>query len=273
MNSGTGGVKGRRVLVTGASRGIGLATARLLRQRGAVVTGVSRTLPPQLSSSAKNNKNTSDEDLPIFHHYVVADLSTPEGAAAAVVEAAARNDDRIDILVVNHGFGSAEETSLEKTDVEVFQRSMATNVEGPFYLTRLVLPYMIRHGYGRCVYVSSTAATTEGAERHSVGYNTSKSALLGLMHSVCQDGAEHGITANAVLPGWVQTEMAERSAAAEAHARGCSVEDIWTERAAIYPAKRVVAPEEVAHAIVFLASEESSGISGESIRVALGCPI
>lgn len=80
------------------------------------------------------------------------------------------------------------------------------------------------------------------------------------------------MTSNAVLPGWVRTEMAERSAMAEAKERGVTAEEIWKERAALYPAKRVVEIDEVAHTILFLASEESSGVSGESIRVALACP-
>ncbi len=90
------------------------------------------------------------------------------------------------------------------------------------------------------------------------------------MRSAATDGGAHGITANAVLPGWVRTEMAERSALAEAQQRGITTDQVWQERAALYPPKRVATPEEVAHMIAFLASEESSGVSGESIRVALG---
>lgn len=70
----------------------------------------------------------------------------------------------------------------------------------------------------------------------------------------------------------IATEMAERSAQVEAKDRHITKEKVWEERAALYPPKRVVTPEEVAHTIVFLASEESSGVSGESIRVSLGCP-
>jgi NAD(P)-dependent dehydrogenase (short-subunit alcohol dehydrogenase family) len=90
------------------------------------------------------------------------------------------------------------------------------------------------------------------------------------MRSVATDGGAHGITANAVLPGWVRTEMAERSARVEASERGISTDRVWQERAALYRAGRVATPQEVAEMIAFLASEESSGVSGESIRVALG---
>jgi NAD(P)-dependent dehydrogenase (short-subunit alcohol dehydrogenase family) len=87
---------------------------------------------------------------------------------------------------------------------------------------------------------------------------------------VAQDAGPHNVTANAVLPGWVRTAMAERSAEAEAHKRGVTVEAIWAERGKLYPPGRVVTPREVAEVIAFLASEESSGVSGEAITVALG---
>jgi NAD(P)-dependent dehydrogenase (short-subunit alcohol dehydrogenase family) len=90
------------------------------------------------------------------------------------------------------------------------------------------------------------------------------------MRSVAQDGGLHGITSNAVLPGWVRTEMAENSAVEEARQRGISPDEVWAERDEMYPPRRVVTPREVAEVIAFLASEESSGVSGEAITVALG---
>jgi NAD(P)-dependent dehydrogenase (short-subunit alcohol dehydrogenase family) len=127
---------------------------------------------------------------------------------------------------------------------------------------------MVERKYGRLVYTSSTAGQV--AEYASSAYNSSKHGLLGLMRSVAQDAGPYNVTSNAVLPGWVRTDMAERSAEAEARQRGVSVEEIWTERGQLYPPGRVVTPREVAEAIAFLASEESSGINGEAITVALG---
>ena len=130
------------------------------------------------------------------------------------------------------------------------------------------MPGMIERQYGRMVYTSSTSALV--AEHAGSAYNSSKAGLLGLMRSVAKDGGAYGITSNAVLPGWVRTEMAERSARQEASDRGITAEQVWEERAALYPAGRVATPEEVAAMIAFLASEESSGVSGEAISVALG---
>jgi NAD(P)-dependent dehydrogenase (short-subunit alcohol dehydrogenase family) len=90
------------------------------------------------------------------------------------------------------------------------------------------------------------------------------------MRSVAVDGGAYGITSNAVLPGWVRTEMAEKSAIQEGKDRGMTTEQVWEERNAMYPPGRVVTVDEVAETIAFLASEESSGISGEAIKISLG---
>ena len=145
---------------------------------------------------------------------------------------------------------------------------MRINLDGPFHLSRLVLPGMIERQFGRVVYTSSTAGLI--AEPAGCAYNASKHGLLGLMRSVAVDGGAYGVTSNAVLPGWVRTEMAERSARHEAEDRGITADQVWEERAALYPPGRVATPREVAEMIAFLASEESSGVSGEAIRVALG---
>lgn len=246
------GVEGRIALVTGAGRGIGLAAARLLAARGAQVMCVARSEPELLATG-----------LP----YSVADLGTRDGCEKAVADAE-KTLGPVDILVCNHGVGSAFDRVVWEQDPAAWERTMRINLEGPFHLSQRVLKGMVERGYGRLVYTSSTAGLV--AEPAGVAYNVSKHGLIGLMRSVAQDGGAFGVTANAVLPGWVRTEMAETSAREEARERGVGVDEIWQERAAIYPAGRVATPAEVAETIAFLASEESSGVSGEAIRVALG---
>lgn len=246
------GVRGRVALVTGAGRGIGKAVAGLLAARGARVMAVAR----------------SEAELACLGvDYVVADLGTVDGCARAVEETSRRLG-AAEILVCNHGIGSAHERVIWEQDPGLWDETMRVNLDGPFHLSRLLLPGMVERTYGRLVYTSSTAATI--AEPAGSAYNCSKTGLLGLMRSVAKDGGPHGITSNAVLPGWVRTAMAERSAEAEAGKRGISPEEVWKERAALYPAGRVVTPGEVAEMIAFLASEESSGVSGQAITVALG---
>jgi len=246
------GVEGRVALVTGASRGIGQATADLLAKRGAKVMCV-----------ARGRQALEDTG----HPYFVADLGTAEGCAEAIA-ATEQELGPIDILVCNHGIGSAHEQVVWEQDPELWNETIRINLDGPFHLSRIVLQGMTARGYGRCVYTSSTAGLV--AEPAGSAYNSSKHGLLGLMRSVALDGGAFGVTANAVLPGWVRTEMADRSADQEAKDRGMTAAAVWKERAAMYPPGRVVTSEEVAEAIAFLAAEESSGVSGEAIRVALG---
>lgn len=246
------GVEGRVALVTGAGRGIGRVTADLLASRGARVMAVARS---------ENELQTLGLD------YVVADLGTPDGCALAVQE----TQDRLGpvaILVCNHGIGSAHERVIWEQEPELWRETMRINLDGPYLLSQAVVKDMIDQSYGRLVFTSSTAGQV--AEYAGSAYNISKHGLLGLMRSVAQDAGKYGVTSNAVLPGWVRTPMAELSAIVEAERRGITTEEVWTERAALYPPGRVVTPEEVAEVIAFLASEESSGVNGEAITVALG---
>lgn len=246
------GVEGRVALVTGAGRGIGREAAELLASRGARVMCV-----------ARSEQQLAEVGL----EYTVADLGTIEGCARAVSETRERLGP-IEIFVCNHGIGSALEKVIWEQDTELWDETMRVNLDGPFHLSKLVVKDMVERGYGRAVYTSSTAG--EFAEHAGSAYNSSKHGLLGLMRSVAQDGGAYGVTSNAVLPGWVRTDMAERSAIAEAEQRGITAEQVWEERAAIYPPGRVATPREVAEMIAFLASEESSGVSGQAITVALG---
>lgn len=246
------GVEGRVALVTGAGRGIGRETARLLSVRGARVMAVARS---------------EDELATLELDYVVADLGTAEGCSHAV-EQTRQQLGPIEIFVCNHGIGSAHEKVIWEQDPQLWDQTIRINLDGPFHLSRLITAQMVTQGYGRVVYTSSTAG--EVAESASAAYNSSKHGLLGLMRSVAVDGGAHGITSNAVLPGWVRTEMAENSAFAEAQQRGISADEIWAERAELYPAGRVVTPAEVAEVIAFLASDEASGVSGQAVTVALG---
>lgn len=246
------GVGGRVALVTGGGRGIGRATAELLAARGARVMCVSRS-----------QRELEDVGL----DYVVADLGTPEGCAQVAADTERRLG-AVEILICNHGIGSAHEKVVWKQQPEVWRETMRVNLDGPFYLSRFLVGGMVERGYGRVVYTGSTAGLV--AEYAGSAYNSSKHGLIGLMRSVAEDSGAFGVTSNAVLPGWVKTDMAERSALREAQDRGVSTDQVWEERSALYPPGRVATVQEVAETIAFLATEEASGINGEAIKVALG---
>jgi 3-hydroxybutyrate dehydrogenase len=245
-------VKGRVALVTGGGRGIGREAALLLSAAGAQVMIVART---------------ESELASVGLDYVTADLGSAEGCALAVAETEKRLGP-IDVLVANHGIGSAHERLVWEQDPGVWRETMRINLDGPFELARLTVGGMCRRGFGRLVFTSSTAG--EKAERCGSAYTASKHGLIGLARAIAQDAGPFGVTSNAVLPGWVRTAMAERSAKAEAEKRGVAVEAVWRERAAIYPQNRVLEPREVAQVIAFLCSEAAGGVNGEAITVALG---
>jgi len=245
-------MKHRVALVTGGGRGIGREAALLLSAAGARVMIVSRS---------------ANELSGVGLDYVAADLGTPEGCALAVAETERRLGP-IELLVVNHGVGSAHERLVWEQDPEVWRETMRINLDGPFELTRLTVGGMCKRGFGRVVFTSSTAG--EKAERSGSAYTASKHGVIGLARAVAQDAGPFGVTSNAVLPGWVRTAMAERSARADAARRGITVEQVWEERAAIYPQKRVLEPGEVAQVIAFLCSDGAGGVNGEAITVALG---
>jgi NAD(P)-dependent dehydrogenase (short-subunit alcohol dehydrogenase family) len=245
-------MNGRVALVTGGGRGIGREAALLLAGAGVRVMTVARSVP---------------ELAEVGLDYVAADLGTAEGCARAVTETERRLGP-IDLLIVNHGIGSAHERLIWEQDPEVWRETMRINLDGPFELARLTVGSMCKRGYGRLVFTSSTAG--EKAERSGSAYTASKHGLIGLARAIAQDAGPFGVTSNAVLPGWVRTAMAERSARTEAERRKITVEEVWRERAALYPQNRVLEPKEVAQVIAFLCSEAAGGVNGEAITVALG---
>lgn len=245
-------MRGRVALVTGGGRGIGREAALLLSKAGAQVMVTARS---------------AAELATLGLDYVAADLGTPEGCALAVTETERRLGP-VDLLVCNHGIGSAHEQLVWEQDPAVWRETMRINLDGPFELARLTVGGMCERGFGRLVFTSSTAGQI--AERRGSAYTASKHGLIGLARAIAQDAGPFNVTSNAVLPGWVRTEMAERSARTEAERRGISVADVWRERAALYPQNRVLEPREVAEVIVFLCGEAAGGVNGEAITVALG---
>ncbi len=246
----------RVALVTGASSGIGRATVEHLRRQGVLVMAVARRKELLEQLAAESGAL-----------YYATSLDSQEACEAAVEETTRRLGP-IGILVNNAAIGSASDAELLELDRSTWRCMAAVNLEAPMWLSQLAGRHMVAAGWGRIVNVSSTSALAGEAE--SAAYCITKAGLLGLTRSLALDLARHGVTCNAVLPGWVRTEMSERSALREAASTGVTAEEVWRRRAAGYPAGRVVTSAEVAATIAFLASEQASGINGESIVVAGG---
>jgi NAD(P)-dependent dehydrogenase (short-subunit alcohol dehydrogenase family) len=247
---------GRVAIVTGASSGIGRAAAALLAERGARVMAVAR----DEARLATLRERTGVETLAIS-------IDRPE-ACAKVVEETRRRLGAVGILVNNAGRGSDVHQPIWDESRDNWREMMAVNLDAPFDLTRLAARDMRDLGWGRVIMVSSTAGQV-GAPAMSP-YCASKHGLLGLMRAAAHDLAKIGATCNAVLPGWVRTEMAERDAERESKQRGVTTDQVWAERAAGYPTGRVLEAEDIARAIAFLASEDASAINGEAITISHG---
>ena len=257
MSSPAHDLEGQVALVTGASSGIGRATAVMLAARGARVMGVGRSDERLASLKAEH------EEIDVL----AASVAEPDGCKRAVAKA--RELGPVTILVHAAGLGGYLGRPIWEETYQAWRETVALNLDAAFELSRLVVDDMISARWGRIVMVGSTAGQV-GAPAISA-YSASKAGLLGLVRSVAQDVARFGVTVNAVVPGWVRgTEMAERDAEQDAKRRGTSVEAVWVDRAGSYPAGRVLVPDEIARVISFLASDAASGISGEAITVALG---
>jgi NAD(P)-dependent dehydrogenase (short-subunit alcohol dehydrogenase family) len=244
-------------LVTGGSKGIGRATVAALVRDGYTVVAVARGEERLTEVREATGADT-----------LAGDLSTSEGCAK-VAAAVTQRYGRVDVLVNNAGLDTNRERPVWEQTREVWDETLALNLHAPFELTRRLTGPMIEHGSGRIVMVSSTAGDV-GAAKYSA-YCTSKHGLLGLMRSVAADVGPHGVTCNAVMPGWVRTtEMSERTVALEAGQRGATPGEAWAEIEAEQPSGRVVTPDQVANVIAFLASDRAHGINGETVRVSAG---
>jgi 3-hydroxybutyrate dehydrogenase len=244
-------------LVTGGSKGIGRATVEALVRDGFRVIAVARGEQGLAEVASATGADT-----------LAGDVSTADGCAQIAKQALERFGP-LDVLVNNAGIDSNRERAIWEQDPSVWHEVLAVNLHAPFELTRLLSGPMVERGSGAIVMVSSTAGDV-GAASYSA-YCTSKHGLLGLMRSVAAEVGPHGVSCNAVMPGWVRsTEMSNHTIGLEAQRRGVAIDEAWDQIEAEQPAGRVVTPQQVADVVAFLASERAGGINGEAVRVSAG---
>ena len=241
----------RTALVTGGGRGIGRAIAELLASQGARVVVTGRTVA-ELDEVARRIDGVAIE----------VDLADRGRVLALPAQVSARVG-RVDILINNAGV--AESAPLSRTTDEMLDRALAINTVAPILLARAFLPAMIDAGWGRIVNVASNAGLTGYA--YTTAYCASKHALVGFTRALAMEIATTGVTVNAVCPGFVDTRITDEAAALIAGKTKRTVAESKSSLASMSPQKRLMQPEEIAHAVMTLLHDHARGIHGQAIAI------
>jgi len=244
----------RIAIVTGAARGIGAAVARRLARDGMAVAVLDRhadacapivaQIEAEGGTALAVGANVADEDT----------------TAAAVTRVATELGPPT-VLVNNAGI--LRDNLLFRMDVTDWDSVMDVHLRGAFLMTRAVQSYMVDAGWGRIVSMSSTSAL---GNRGQVNYSAAKAGLQGFTRTLAIELGPFGVTANAIAPGFIATDMTASTAAR----LGISVEEFHADIAARTPVRRVGQPEDIAAAVSFLVGAEASFVSGQTLYVAGG---
>ena len=240
-------LRGRRALVTGGSRGVGAAAARMLADAGADVGITYRTRATDAATVVADLERRGARAFA-----AAGDLADPE-VVEGIFEAALRELGGLDLVIANAGIWPPEDVPIADMTSDQWHRTVAVNLDGVFYTVRAAA--RVLEDGGRIVLVGSTAGQ-RGEPGHG-DYAATKGALISLVKGVAVELAPRDITVNCVAPGWIDTEMA-----AVPYAGGGR-----SEVEATIPLGRVATPEDVAGSIVFLCSSLARHITGETLNV------
>ena len=249
-----GELDGRVAFVTGAGRGIGAATALRLAEDGArvVLADIDADGCQQVAAEIER---VGSQALAVSCN--VAERSAVESAVQQAVDTFGR----LDILVNNAGV--LRDNLLFKMSDDDWETVMNVHLKGAFLCSRAAQAHMVNQKYGRIISLSSVSAL---GNRGQANYSTAKAGLQGLTRTLAIELGPFGITANAVAPGFIDTEMTRATARRQGH----DPQQIIEMASKSIPVRRVGQPRDVANVICFLASEESSYVTGQIIYVAGG---
>jgi NAD(P)-dependent dehydrogenase (short-subunit alcohol dehydrogenase family) len=248
-------LSGRHALVTGGGRGIGRAVAAALSAAGATVTVLGR------------QKASLDEAVAARHAAgtILADVTDAAAVEAGVQEAEAARGP-FDILVANAG--GVATAPFGKTDPAQFRTLFELNVLGIVHAARAVLAGMVSRKFGRIVAVASTAGLK--GYPYVSAYCTTKHAVVGLVRSLAVETAKTGVTVNAVCPGYTDTDLVRESVAAVTAKTGRSSDEVIAQYVKDVPMARLIRPQEVAAAVVYLCSADAGAVTGTAMTIAGG---
>lgn len=243
--------KGKVVVVTGGANGIGKETAREFCARHAAVAIIDRD---ETAGAAAAQELAAAGGIAHFFRCDVGQRAQVE----EVIPAVASKLGGIDILINNAGI--QRYGSVLSTSEELWDEVMTANLRSAFLMSKAAIPEMQKRGGGAIVITGSVQSF--GAIVNSVAYVTAKHALLGLTRSMALDHARHNIRVNLVCPGATDTPLLRNAAAESSNPQG-----VLDGCASMHAFKRLIRPEEVAHVIVFLASDLASFVTGEAVLV------
>jgi NAD(P)-dependent dehydrogenase (short-subunit alcohol dehydrogenase family) len=246
---------GKHAFVTGGGRGIGRAVAAALARAGAAVTVIGRTEAPLREAVAAGEAAGCG----------VADVTDVVEVKRQMTAAEAA---RGPIAILINNAGSVESGPFIKADPSVFRAMWNVHLMGAVYATQAVLPGMIERGFGRIVNVASTAGLKGYA--YVSAYCAAKHALVGLTRALAAETAARGVTVNAVCPGYTDTDLVRDSIKSVAAKTGRPQADVLAEYQKDAPIGRLIRPEEVAAAVVYLCSPEAAAVTGTTLAIAGG---
>lgn len=249
-----GRLEGRVAFVTGAGRGIGAATALRMAEEGARVALVDIDTEGCQQVAAEIDRLGSESLV------VACDVSDSAKVQDAVDQTASRFG-RLDILVNNAGV--LRDNLLFKMSESDWDTVMNVHLKGAFLCSRAAQKYMVQQKYGRIVSLSSTSAL---GNRGQANYSTAKAGLQGLTRTLAVELGPFGITANAVAPGFIDTEMTRTTA----RRQGLNPDEVIANASKTIPVRRVGQPRDIANVICFLCSDEAGFVNGQIIYVAGG---
>jgi len=255
---------GQVALVTGGT-GIADAALRALAAAGVRLVLVGRSKPALCESAAA---------LPIDHadiRVLRADVTRPAEVDAAVEQALAFGQGSIDILLNGAGIQGPHLLPFWEVPTEEFDRTLDSNVLGPFLLMRRVLPAMIARRHGRIINIAGTFGLK--GVRHRAHYSASKWGIRGLSRAAALDAGMHNITVNTICPGYVRSASADREFAEESRLTGRTAAALEMAAAQGMALRRFVEPSDIAAAVLLLAGPDGANITGQDIVIDAGAVV